>query len=58
MIDRKDLLKALHSAYKAQGKERTDEQLINEALSQLLFSNYRRGWYEFQKKHQEQENEV
>ena len=47
------LLNALQAAYKEQGKERTPDMLIHEALSQLLFKVDRKAWYERQK-HQEQ----
>ena len=42
------LLNALQAAYKEQGKERTPDMLIHEALSQLLFKVDRKAWYECQ----------
>ena len=53
MADNAALLQALQAAYKEQGKERTPDMLIHEALSQLLFKVDREAWYEYQK-HQEQ----
>ncbi len=50
MNNNKALLAVLKVTYELKGKPRTDDMIIHEALSQLLFKADRKAWYQYMQK--------